>query len=740
MGESVQQPGVNGQAVVHTVAEPPPQVASDAREASSKAFIGKLVKARKDLAFYPKGNPAVRKAIQACEEAQSETIANHGALDLVISKDQFYADGRPLFRSESPERKFAAELFVLGLRRIGFTGEAGVTEFEEFMDLLREAQDDPALFASALSGSSEQRMKGIHLDRISDLEIVHDSSLVEEMDRMFERVTEHDESEQESATVADDLCVLILPGRLQPGQLSKLLEKPARLEEAFGRLARPRQGTAEGAVAAEVGARVLQGIAAAIGDVPLNEQRQLYRKAAELLFDVADPLRMQVVFDKILPRVTGSSPEGALIRSLSDDEIVQLLTTRVPMHEGALRAVALSFRNLELSLPRRESVLEALREKTTVSGGQSEAYTRLFDALSSAAELTNGTAAFISALEEAINAPAAPMKCLELTRDESLQIQRAAECTGVSRETENIPAMLDLLHLERDTQRYLNILETLEAARKEALREGRLALAIRVAQGYSAGRQPQERPPEQRETCEKLLEEAVGQDTITYLADMALHNERNSSEYELILEYLQTVPEHAQRELLHRLAEEKSRHLRLAIRGLLIALGSADITSLSSRVLDERWFVARNTVSILGEIGGEGVVETLSKALEHEEPRVRREALNALGKIGGEGAARSLATAVDDGDNDVALCAARWLTMIGGIAPLDGLIRIVESGRFRQIDLEIVLSAVQAIARRDSPEAIDFLRRTARIRIASLFGSGRQIATCAARALREKDV
>jgi HEAT repeat protein len=466
----------------------------------------------------------------------------------------------------------------------------------------------------------------------------------------------------------------------------------------------------------------------------------MYRKAAELLLDVADPLRTQLVFEKILPQVTTDGPEGALISSFSDEEIVQLLTTRVQLHDGALRAVSSSFRDLGLSLPRRESILEAIRKKAMTGGAQQEAYRQLFDTLSDSAELKMVPDSIISALEEEINAPTVSAQCLELTPEEASRVEQTMKCASLSQGIENIPAMLDLLRLETDAQRYITLLDVLETVRKTTLREARLDLALNIVKACAAEKQAKERSPEEREKCQRFLEEAVAEDTITFLADMALNCERSSPEYALILDYLRTVPEHAYHELLHRLEEEKSKTLRLAIRGLLVALGKTDIESLSLRVLDKRWFVARNAVSILGEIGGESAVEALAAALDHQEPRVRREALNALGKIGGESPANCLAAALEDNDSDVALCAARWLTMLGDVAPLDGLVSIVQSKKFRQADLEIVLSAVRAIARSDSSEATSFLRRAARRRISAFFGSGRCISACAAEALCKRRV
>jgi HEAT repeat protein len=54
---------------------------------------------------------------------------------------------------------------------------------------------------------------------------------------------------------------------------------------------------------------------------------------------------------------------------------------------------------------------------------------------------------------------------------------------------------------------------------------------------------------------------------------------------------------------------------------------------LAPHLRDKRWYVVRNVVSILGQIGGSGVVEMLRMAAQHDELRVRREVVKALGSV-----------------------------------------------------------------------------------------------------------
>ncbi|HYM80361.1 MAG TPA: HEAT repeat domain-containing protein [Candidatus Limnocylindria bacterium] len=54
---------------------------------------------------------------------------------------------------------------------------------------------------------------------------------------------------------------------------------------------------------------------------------------------------------------------------------------------------------------------------------------------------------------------------------------------------------------------------------------------------------------------------------------------------------------------------------------------------LAPYLADSRWYVVRNTVFVLGQIGGPGVVSLLRAAAFHPEPRVRRQVVQSLGSV-----------------------------------------------------------------------------------------------------------
>ena len=111
-------------------------------------------------------------------------------------------------------------------------------------------------------------------------------------------------------------------------------------------------------------------------------------------------------------------------------------------------------------------------------------------------------------------------------------------------------------------------------------------------------------------------------------------------------------------------------------------------------VADGRWFVVRNGVAVLSELGGEGSVELIMSTLAHKDARVRKEALLALAKVGGEDAGQLAYGMLEDPDADVRLAAATaagalkveralkpLLKMLDGETDSDVLVAVLEGTR-----------------------------------------------------------
>ena len=85
------------------------------------------------------------------------------------------------------------------------------------------------------------------------------------------------------------------------------------------------------------------------------------------------------------------------------------------------------------------------------------------------------------------------------------------------------------------------------------------------------------------------------------------------------------------------LSETTDRFVRRTLMDAMIAMGATGMSVIEQMIEDGRWFVVRNGLAILGEVGGERAVELVTSSLANTDGRVRKEALLALAKIGGGG-------------------------------------------------------------------------------------------------------
>lgn len=94
-------------------------------------------------------------------------------------------------------------------------------------------------------------------------------------------------------------------------------------------------------------------------------------------------------------------------------------------------------------------------------------------------------------------------------------------------------------------------------------------------------------------------------------------------------------------------------------------LGKMDVSRVVRGLKDDRWYVVRNVVHILRNIGDRKVIGHLLPVVGHEDPRVRKEVVKTLGQLGGQQAAQTVQGMLDDPDKTVRSAAIRALGSTG---------------------------------------------------------------------------
>lgn len=157
------------------------------------------------------------------------------------------------------------------------------------------------------------------------------------------------------------------------------------------------------------------------------------------------------------------------------------------------------------------------------------------------------------------------------------------------------------------------------------------------------------------------------------------------------------------------LARNPARGARRACVDALIAIGAGAAPVAARLSEDGRWFVARNGVLVLGEVGGTRAVERVVPALGHPHPRMRLEAVHALGKLGGEAAAQLVYGMIDDPDPEVRLAAA----LAAGSLRIERALKPLLSLLDRENDPEVVIGVLTALGQLGDAGAVPTMERRA---------------------------
>lgn len=121
-----------------------------------------------------------------------------------------------------------------------------------------------------------------------------------------------------------------------------------------------------------------------------------------------------------------------------------------------------------------------------------------------------------------------------------------------------------------------------------------------------------------------------GASTVVTRRSVAVLDQQDDAEIEAFLALAAESGPPATEWLMQILAESQQKRVRRPLARTIAALVRDNPERILPWMSDERWYVVRNVVHILGWIGGDGVVGCLKPASAHPELRVRREVVAAL--------------------------------------------------------------------------------------------------------------
>ena len=124
---------------------------------------------------------------------------------------------------------------------------------------------------------------------------------------------------------------------------------------------------------------------------------------------------------------------------------------------------------------------------------------------------------------------------------------------------------------------------------------------------------------------------------------------------------------------------------------------------------DDRWYVVRTGVEVLGAAGRDSGLSHLTGTVAHEDARVRRASVVALQQIGGDAAGLLSLARLDDEDASVRAVAARAVGVLGAERGVRQLIPMLD----KESDEDVVVAVCRALGDYRDPSAVPQLEKKA---------------------------
>ncbi|MBI1752726.1 MAG: HEAT repeat domain-containing protein [Acidobacteria bacterium] len=240
-----------------------------------------------------------------------------------------------------------------------------------------------------------------------------------------------------------------------------------------------------------------------------------------------------------------------------------------------------------------------------------------------------------------------------------------------------------------------------------------------------------EQQPWRNEALARLNASLQRPELLDKVVDLALSLKRE----QMLLEmqpYFEFIGEGMARHLTQRLGEESDRARRGRLVEAVRSLGPTALPALLESLGSPAWYLVRNALTLLSDLGGADCVPAIVPHLRHPEPRVRRTAVRALWKLGGPVAEPHLLARMKDTDVETM---QEVLFALGQLRSEAGLPQIEELALDKRVLERIRIQALDTLGHIASPKALPTMLEC--VKRKGFFGGGESqpIRLAAARAM-----
>lgn len=644
--------------------------------------IKRLVIAAKSLTLYPLRHPVERAALEMLYRVLNNFLSRHGTFSITISQDSLVFGDWVVGKKLESFRNFASTLRNLKIRELGFLPGIEMEELELFIRLLIT---DPELIE--LEGGIETQVFVNGINHVAVLE-----SLSREKPEKLEDKKEKAASKEGPV----DLFLLLedaLGGfaqRLQ--ELIDLILVPEHLAFNLRHFPSRDKPITDLEQLVEAIFLFLKKASHLLEVRYPSRKNSYYRSMAEALLFLDTDLRNRLLLQELLPRL-GEEPFCAVLLSqFTAQEISDILSLFLPEAQELISRTRGLLKLIGFTDGKVDKILSLLKERLVERGDIPQHLIYALDKDPGDAEGTRSHRK-LPLLEELVEFfreyNAEDLQMVNAISEMDMELERLVECTPVllnlflSRDRiDNLPAVVDGL-IE-------NFWDLLEHSQMEMA-----ASLLREFKACLGELDPLLSPF--REKIAMTVNEAVSPAAVRSIMKKACQLRDDPQVLSGFKQYMRVLEEAGVNAMINVLGSEEDIVMRKFIFDNLMELGRGYVHLLGARINDDRWYLVRNLVSLMGRYRTNDALPYLRATFHHENPKVRAETIRALGYLGGYEATDLLMEGLQSPDHQTRVLCVRWLGRLKEKRAVHDLINMLGELRDNRLEdlrlkKEIILS------------------------------------------------
>lgn len=273
----------------------------------------------------------------------------------------------------------------------------------------------------------------------------------------------------------------------------------------------------------------------------------------------------------------------------------------------------------------------------------------------------------------------------------------------------SLEQLISRMELEHDETRYLELAKKLSRKTEEYKHAGRIAELVPVLSFLLRQGEDETKDRFIAEYAMFTFEQVASGEITDYILQNIQNREYQDKEQ--LFHFLRHLGKNVVYAILQQLCTAEDLYARKALAISLIRIGEPAIPPIVSMLKDERWYVIRNMVAILGELGSKSSVPGLRRTASHPDERVRKETIRALSRIKGREAESVIISLIYDKSQVIRKQAIQALGTMKSQTAVEQLLQIATQSDFFMKHIPLKKEALVAVGRIGDRQAVPELIR-----------------------------